>query len=347
VRALFGRVAGLAAIVFLVAVVAAVPGLNLVALGYLLEAEGRIGRGARWQEALPLWSVAPRLAATALLGWLWLLPLRALHGLWFDARLIEAEGGAARALGIAFYALLLLVGAHLGLALLAGGGRARAFFRPLENLRRARDRALLGAELARELAAELHPLRWLALGARGFAGAFAWLVIPSALLASAARTPALTVAGGVLMLPVAAWLPFLQARFAQQDRLGAFLEWREVRTLFRRAPLTWLTAALATYVLTLPLYLLKILVPPADAAWLLTLVFTASILPVKLITGWAYRRAIAAEAEAHAALTWSCRVALAPALAAYVVLLFLTRWIDAHGAAGLFAQHAFLLPAPF
>ena len=50
IRATFG----LASLVLLLAILAAVPIVNFVTLGYLLEAEGRVGRTGRFRQAFPL-----------------------------------------------------------------------------------------------------------------------------------------------------------------------------------------------------------------------------------------------------------------------------------------------------
>ncbi|MGY8719949.1 MAG: DUF4013 domain-containing protein, partial [Verrucomicrobiia bacterium] len=47
--------------------------------------------------------------------------------------------------------------------------------------------------------------------------------------------------GGAGLLFVVLYLPFLQTRFACENRLGAMFEIREIRKLFKRAPLAfWL-----------------------------------------------------------------------------------------------------------
>ncbi|HVJ85108.1 MAG TPA: hypothetical protein VM452_05655, partial [Caulifigura sp.] len=71
---------GLASVIVLLAVLAAVPVLNFAALGYLLAAEGRIARGGRVREGIPLLEIAPRLGSIALGFWLWTLPLRFIGG---------------------------------------------------------------------------------------------------------------------------------------------------------------------------------------------------------------------------------------------------------------------------
>ena len=72
IRGLFG----LASLLLLLAVIAAIPIVNFIALGYLLEAEGRVGRSGRLRDGFPLLGLAPRLGTIALGIYLWLIPLR-------------------------------------------------------------------------------------------------------------------------------------------------------------------------------------------------------------------------------------------------------------------------------
>src|SRR5688500_5260355 len=66
IRALFAAVEwllGLAVLVLFLGVLAALPPLNLVALGILLDAQGRVARGGRLRDAFPLVPLAPRLGS--------------------------------------------------------------------------------------------------------------------------------------------------------------------------------------------------------------------------------------------------------------------------------------------
>lgn len=347
---------GLTSLVFLLAVVAAIPGLNFYVLGYLLEVEGRVGRSGKFRDAFPLLSLAPKLGSIALGIWLWLIPLRVLSDAAADAHLIAPGSAPDHRLHLLVNGLFVVITVHLCLAL-ARGGSLSCFFRPIKNARwlyqRYRERDYWAtAETAvvafvRELRLGYH--WWL--GVRGFAGALLWLAPPTLLLAAMRRTepgPAIiTIIGGVLLSIVLSWVPFLQARFAVENRWRAMFELRAVRELYRHAPFSWLFTILITLTLALPLYLFKVALPPQDMMWLVTLIFIVSIYPARVLTGWAYYRAAHREKRTWWPLRYSVWLVLQPLLLFYVFLVFFTQFIGKYGKLVLFEHHAFLLPVPF
>lgn len=351
---------GLASLVFMLAVIAAIPPFNFLALGYLLEVEGRLGRTGRWREAFPLLGDAPRIGSLALGIYLWLLPLRLLAGLAADARLVEPGGAADRTWHVVLNVVWVLVSVHLVLALARGGSFA-TFVRPIKNYRWLRTRLRSGDYLqqaGRHVWDFLRRLRlghhfWL--GLRGFGVAGLWLVIPTALYAAVQRPEGITVLfmliGGVLLTLALSWAPFLQARFATEERFRAGLQLREVRTLWRYAPWSWMLATIIVYALALPLYLFKVVLPPPDAWWPVTLIFVVSIYPTRMITGWAYHRAAwrrqQGKPPTHWSLRWLSSVLTMALLAVYVFILYFTQFIGEEGKAVLFQHHALLLPVPF
>ncbi|MEW4529211.1 hypothetical protein [Maioricimonas sp. JC845] len=354
VRTLFG----LASLTLLLAVVAAVPILNFIALGYLLEAEGRVARTGRLRRALPLLNLAPRIGTIALGIWICLLPLRFIGSMTSDAALIDpgsAIDERMRALALVAWAMLTV---HICLAL-ARGGSPSCFLRPIRNVRWLRGRLRDGDYFAvaatniRQFIRQLRIRHHFWLGLRGFVGAFLWLLPPTALYAAVDRSEPgpiiVSILGGLGLVIVFGWVPFLQAHFAATERFGAFRELKTVRTLFRYAPLSWLLALVLVYVLALPLYLFKVLLPPRDAMWGITLVFLVSIFPARMMTGWAYAQAVLRKRDdrpAHWVFRWTARLAAVPLLAAYVFILYFTQFIGAHGKGVLYEHHAFLLPWP-
>lgn len=355
VRAVFGTVS----LVLLLAVIAAVPVLNFVALGYLLEAEGSVARTGRLRSAMPLFQLAPRVGSIALGIFVWLIPLQILAGRVADAYVIDPGGATARNLTVLKFVLTLLIAGHLCLAL-ARGGRLGCFFRPLRNILWLRQQLRDGHyvedahEHVMDFVSQLRFQHHFLLGLRGAAGALVWLLIPTAMYAFYSvpqRTEPgavlITVVGGLLLVPVFAWLPFLQARFAAENRFSAMFELKAIRRAFRRAPISWLVAVVLVFVLALPLYITKVRLLPQDAMWLITAVFIVTMYPARIMTGWAYHRAMSRQRDAWFGFRWLSRATMIPLLAIYVFLIFFSQAIGEHGKAGLFEHHAFLLPVPF
>src|SRR5262249_20274535 len=139
------------------------------------------------------------------------------------------------------------------------------------------------------------------LGLRGFAAAMVWLVIPVSLLVIGHSPGNLASLvgwlGAFLLAFVLLYLPFLQLRLAQENRFLGGVEWFAVRAAFRRAPYLSAIAFVVTLLSAIPLYLLKIEVVPAEAAWLPSLVFVSFIFPARLLTGWAMGKARHRETE--------------------------------------------------
>ncbi|GAB4147015.1 MAG: hypothetical protein Tsb009_19990 [Planctomycetaceae bacterium] len=121
-------------LVALFSVVAAVPLLSILVLGFFLEAEGRIGRSGRWRDGFPLLPWATRIGSIALGIGLWLIPLFLLAGLAADASLIDPQGTAASTWSALKIVAAVLIAGHLCLALSRGGGFG-CFFRPIKNAR--------------------------------------------------------------------------------------------------------------------------------------------------------------------------------------------------------------------
>lgn len=348
---------GIVSLVLLLALIAAIPIVNFLALGYLLETEGRLARTGRLRFMFPLLDLAPRLGSIVLGMSLWLKPLQMLADAADDALLIDPDGGSARTLRVLLKVISGFVAIHLCLAL-ARGGSLGCFFRPIKNVRwlwqrwNERNYWETAEQGVRKFVAGLRLPHHFWLGLRGFVGAAIWLWPPTLFFAALRRTDhpgqiLSTLLGGAVLILVFAWVPFLQARMAAENRFGAMFELRPVRELFRRAPLAWLIAVVLIYALSLPLYLFKIVSPPQDALWLETPVFILSIYPARVLTGWAYHRAWAKPHRAWFGFRWVCRTVMLPLIAAYVFLLFFTPFISEHGKAVLFEHPAFLLPVPF
>jgi hypothetical protein len=99
--------------------------------------------------------------------------------------------------------------------------------------------------------------------------------------------------------------------------------------------------------LALPLYLLKIELIPREALWLPAMVFVLTVFPTKIVSAWAYQRAVRRDQPAHAAWQWIARMLMVPVATVYALVVFLTQYTGWHGVLGLYEHHAFLLPVPF
>ncbi|HSH16759.1 MAG TPA: hypothetical protein VLD18_12030, partial [Verrucomicrobiae bacterium] len=190
------------------------------------------------------------------------------------------------------------------------------------------------------------------LGARGFLGALLWLVIPVGLLILAAQVAPdqggalLSIIGGLLLMLVVMHLPFLQTHFALENRFRALFAVKTVRQMFRRAPIAFWLSLFITLLFALPLYLLKIELPPREIAWLPSLLFVVFIFPARLITGLAVSRANRRDEPRHWFFRWTSRLALVPVVFFYVFFVYLTQYLSWNGALSLLEQHAFMVPAP-
>jgi len=190
------------------------------------------------------------------------------------------------------------------------------------------------------------------LGLRGAAGTLVWLTVPILLLISATRLPAgpgvLTgLTGGLMLALVMFYLPFMQARFAAENRWRALFQIREVRTMFRRAPVAFAAALVVTLLFALPLYLLKIEMTPREVAFLPSLAFVALNFPARLLTGWALSRAKRRTQPRFFLGRWAARLIELPLVVFYVLIVFLTGYTSWYGVWSLFEQHALLIPVPF
>lgn len=353
--AAFGGVSLLAILTAL----ATIPGGNLFVLGFLLDVEGRIIRGGKLRFAVPA-PLAARVGAIVLGCGIWIAPVWLLAGVAGDARTVAPYGLAAWLATIVFAACAALVAVHLGVALLCGGSLG-CFLRPLRNVRWLRDEIRRGGLAARALD---RLQRFVALwripqrvwrGAIAYAAAVLWLAAPAALFtivqssdASTWRRVAMLV-GALSLACVLSWVPFLQARFAAEERWRSLFELRSVRDLFGHAPLAWTLAIIVTYALLIPFYLylfhFKMRLPPHDAVWDVMLLIVLTNYPSRIIVAWAYRRAM------HKPLTkatwrWACRAILVGGLVAYVWLLSHTTIIGEHGRRSLFEHHAVVVPFP-
>ena len=357
VRATVRGAAGTLGFVGTLSAVAALPGGPLLALGWMLEAEGRIA--ARSDRTLGrLWRAAAVLAGIAAAIWLVVQPVLFLSGLASDAAVIAPGSAAATGWRIAGLVLAAALATHLSLWLLAGG--RTGWVRPLRNLLRVVQDPGEAADRLRAkcawLWAEFAPVRSVWLGVRGLLVAAAWLVLPSVLLAAqgdGAGRGLARVVGALWLAAVLPLVPAAQANLAAARHAGAWrsvaagLDPRAAWRTWRARPARWIGALLIVLAGSLPLYLLAIVEVPRDSRWLLTPACVAAILPGRLLAG-CVRRGLN-DAAPRPSLRWcGAWLALGWGLSLiYAGLLFLTPFTSAAGPSAALRQPGFFTPVPF
>ncbi len=346
---------GFASLFIGLAVLAALPVLQFLSLGYFLESGGRIVRTGRLRDGFIGVRLAARLGGVVLGAWLFLWPVRFVSDMARSAEIIDPNGSVAAGWRFALFALIGVTFVHIAMAC-ARGGRLRYFFWPFNWVWLIR-RLYRGGYYSEardavwDVVASLRLPYYFWLGFRGFIGAFAWLVLPITLIAVGRAhfpaAPLIGFTGAAQLAVVLLYLPFLQMRLAATNRLRGAFELGAVREDFRRAPWAFTVAFIVTLLFALPLYLLKIQIVPREAAWLPSLVFIAFIYPARLLTGWAMGYAARRPKPRNWFLRWTARVPLLPAAAFYVMIVFFTQYTSWNGAWSLYEQHAFLVPVPF
>lgn len=346
---------GLISLIVGLALLSIVPFLNFLSLGYLIHASGRVAATGKLRSGLVGIRKASILGSFFLGAWLVSLPVRMVSSLWKDAELIAPGSPTAQAWRMGLLVLASLTVLHIVWACLRGG-RLRHFLWPAPvrffkwlatpdkfgTIRNAVVDYVVGLRLPYYF--------WL--GARGFLGALIWLVIPVGLLILAAQVAPdkggalLSIIGGLLLMLVVMHLPFLQTHFALENRFRALFAVKTVRQMFRRAPIAFWLSLFISLLFALPLYLLKIELPPREIAWLPSLLFVVFIFPARLITGWAISRANRRDEPRHWFFRWTSRLALVPVVFFYVFFVYLTQYLSWNGALSLLEQHAFMVPAP-
>jgi hypothetical protein len=351
---------GFVTIFVALAMLSAVPVLQLLSLGYLLEASGRVARSGQMRDSLIGVRPAARVGGIVLGCWLWFWPARFAVDTADAAAILDPAdvGLTATAWHYGTIALALAIGIHLSLAVLAGGQLWR-FAWPF-NLVTLVVRATRGGfyvrtrDAACDFVARMRLPHLALLGLKGFVVGLAWLALPATFLAVGRQpfdaAPLFAAIGMVQLALAVVYLPFLQARVGQTGTLRGGFELAGVRDEFRHAPWAFLVAFAATLLFALPLYLLKIEVIPREAAWLPGLVFVAILAPARLLTGYALGRARRRRERVgkprHFVSRWSARLFFPPVAAFYVLWLTLMPYTSWNGVASYYEQHAFLLPVP-
>ena len=341
---------GAATLIVFLSFLSTYPLLQMLSLGYLLEASGRVARTGRLRDGFPGVRKAARLGSIVFGAWLLMWPVRFTSTMAVDARLIEPGSRADRGWSAALTVLTVLTVVHI-IGACWRGGRLRHFLWP-RPIRLLRDLFRRGAyartrDAACDFIASLRLPYYFWLGLRGFVGGLIWLFLPISLMAAGAKAPLLGFVGALWLMVVLLYLPFVQTRFAAENRFGAMFSARGARQWFRRAPIMFWLSLFCTLLFALPLYLLKIEIVPREAAWLPSLFFVVFIFPARLLTGWSCGYAARRPRNRNWFLRQFVRLAMLPVVAFYVFLVFFTQYTSWHGVASLYEQHAFLVPVPF
>jgi hypothetical protein len=370
-------------LIVLLAVVASIPVVQLLSLGYLLEVSGRIARTGSFaagfigfRQAARIGSVIVGIAFVCLP--LWFLSVQA-----SSANLIDPGGPAARGWRIGLIVASSLAILHVVTALY-GGGRLRDFFWPAfqpfygpaasawawltggsvsEPWSWLPPFKLLGDSVRGEAYAKATDGLWefavslrlpylFQLGLFGFVGTLVWIAIPALLLGvgkfdNAGVGVIAWFLGTLLYSVVLLYLPFLQAHYAAEQRFAAMFEVFSVRAQFQRAPLLFWLALVITLASSLPLYLLTAFSTPRELTWIPSLVFVVFMLPARFLTGWAVGCGRSIEEPAFFLWRWSFWLLELPVVVVYTLFVFFVPYISVAGSAAHFQPHAFLVPSPF
>jgi hypothetical protein len=346
---------GVASMIAGLSVLASIPILNLLSLGYLLEVSGRVAKSGKISDALVGIHKASRVGSIVFCAWLAIQPARFLGGFWYDAYLLQPGSPEERRLWLATAIVGAFTAAYIFWAWVRGG-RFRDFLwpAPIRFLKTFFSGKLWNdaANGCWDFVVSLRLPYYFSLGSRGFAGTAIWLALPIALFIAASKS-APVLAGFcnffavILMSFVLIYLPFAQAHFAAENKFRAMFDVAAIRDHFRKAPIFFWIAMLFTVALALPLYLAKIEYIPRELLFLPGILFITFSFPARALTGWAMGFAHRREKPRFFLLRWASRLGMIPIALIYVMALYFSQYTSWTGIYSLFEQHAFLVPAPF
>jgi hypothetical protein len=349
----------IASLIALLAILTAIPVLQIAAFGYLLAVAGRLANGEEFRNCLPHLRHAGQIGMAGFAIFVAALPTQLFAHWEYVSNLINPGSQQAivmrvLAVAISMFAIIYLMWAW------ARGGRLKHYLWPQpkrfmrEGWRWGTWSALPDRLWDFTTSLELPKYFWL--GLRGVVGTLIWL-IPAMIIMRAFREGETGLAGlvgfvslvflGIGML----YLPMLQAHFGAENRFRALFEVSTIRRNFVSAPWAWFLTMVITLILTpIPLYLLKVEATPREVMWLPCLVFVAFILPARVATGLALRRARrrpAVSGRWGAFSKWFVRFANSLVVAVYLLFVYVSQYISWDGLNTWVQQHAILIPVPF
>ena len=345
---------GVASMIGLLTICAAIPILQFVALGYLLEISTRIVQRKKVREGFVGIHRAARIGGFVLGTALVWLPAYNVSGIYHDAHILLADADELRPFGINLSIVILLTSIYTIWAWVRGG-KLRHFLwpAPIRFFKSVfkRDLYLQTIEDFWIFVASLHLKELFVLGFCGFLGAAAWLFLPVLLCIGGTQLPEglrglATLFGLPLLALVLVYLPIMQTRYAVERRFKVFLEIKETRAVFKLAPIALWISMLSVWAFALPVYLAKIQLTPREVFLLPTLVFVIFAWPSRILMGWAYGRADKQKTNRNIISIWLARLAIIPVVSIYAGVVFLSRYTSWYGDWSLFEQHALLIPIP-
>ncbi|MEL7335585.1 MAG: DUF4013 domain-containing protein, partial [Planctomycetota bacterium] len=345
-------------LVAVLAMLTAVPLLQIIAFGYLLDVAGRLTRREKWSEVFPWGRQIGRLGLAGVTLYLAAQPTRLLSHWSAVADLVSPGSRTSAWLSVASIIATIAMMIYLAWAWIRGG-RVRHYLLP-EPIRFVKEfwRPSTWSRASDELwhfavSFELPRLFWL--GLRGVLGTLVWLS-PAVIIIAATRNGDTGVANVVAVLGFIGlgislmYLPMLQAQFAADNKLRSMFAFRKIRRLYRRAPLAWTTAMLLTLgLLPILLYLLKIEAPPEELVWLLCLFFIAFALPARIACGLALGRANnRPDPTSIWAMfcRWLGRFGVPVIVGFYLLVVWGSQYTSWDGVDTWIQQHAVLVPVP-
>ena len=349
----------LISLIVILAVLTAIPVLQLISFGYLLSVSGRLVNGSKLRDSLPHLQQAGQIGMAAVAIFLAALPTRAIAHLESVANLINPGSEQASQMRILALATSMLMTAYLLWAWNRGGRLSNYLWpQPIRFLKEGWRWQTWRTTPDRlwDFTISLQAPRYFWLGLRGALGTLIWLS-PSFIIIAAFRNGETGLAGlvgfaSLLLLGLGLlYLPMLQAHFAAENRFMALFEVRTIRKDFRRAPWAWVAAMVTCLIVTpIPLYLLKIAAPPREVMWALCLVFVALILLARIASGLALRRA---RNKPDPTGIWGnisrnlIRIAMPLVVGIYLLFVYVSQYTSWDGLLTWVQQHAILIPVPF
>lgn len=366
VRRFFSFLAGsiqfffcLVSLVVLLATITAIPIIQLIAFGYLLNISGRLANGEKFSNCLPHFRQAGQIGLAALSIVLAALPTRLLVHWESVAYLVNPDSNQAAGMRVLAITCSALATVYLLWAWVRGGRLKHYLWpQPKRFLYEGWRWRTWGSAPDRlwEFTTSLRLPKYFWLGLRGAVGTLIWL-LPAMVMVAAFRNGETGLAGlvgfvSLVFLGIGTlYLPMLQAHFAAENRFRALFEVRTIRRSFRRAPWAWFGAMVVSLVLTpIPLYLLKIEATPREVMWLPCLVFIAFILPARMATGLALRRMRRLPEPAGTwswFSRWAVRLMMLVVVVIYLAFVYISQYTSWDGLLTWVQQHAILIPVPF